>query len=100
MSYDPFNSIRSEKSMPVIIRDQRAQIGCGTLLLIALIVMFFSRSNTQDIERELRGLRSEVAEMKKLIEVQSAEIRQLRQDHSLPESSPPSAKTRVEKAGQ
>ena len=79
--------------MPVIIRDQRAQIGCGTLILIALIVMFFSRSATKDVESEIQGLRSEVAEIKKLIEVQSGEIRQLRE-----KLSPPSSKASVEKS--
>ncbi len=79
--------------MPVIIRDQRAQIGCGTLLLIALIVIFFSRSNTKDVEVQIQGLRTEVAEIKKLIEAQSAEIRQLRAN-----PSPASPRASVEKA--
>ena len=93
MSYDPFNSHFSKESMPVIVRDQRTQIGCGTVLLIALIVIFFSRSGSNDVDRQIQGLRSEVAEIKKLIEAQSAEIRQLRQN-------PPSASTKanVEKA--
>ena len=82
--------------MPVIIRDQRAQIGCGTLLMIALIVIFFSRSNTADVEREVQGLRSEVAEIRKLIEAQSAEIRQLRTS-SPPSLTPSAGKAKVEK---
>ena len=65
--------------MPELIREHRVQLGCGTLIVIALIVMFFSRTNTDDLENEIRGLRSEVVEIKKLIEVQTGEIRQLRE---------------------
>jgi hypothetical protein len=78
--------------MPEMIREHRVQLGCGTLIVIALIVMFFSRTDTNDLEHEIRGLRSEVGEMKKLIEAQSGEIRQLRE--RLP--APP-AKAVVEK---
>ena len=79
--------------MPELIREHRVQLGCGTLILIALIVMFFSRTSTTEMENEIRGLRSDVSELKKLIEVQSGEIRELRQ--KLPN---PSAKVVVEKA--
>jgi hypothetical protein len=65
--------------MPDSIREHRVQLGCGTLIVIALIVMFFSRTDTNDLENEVRSLRSEVGEIKKLIEVQSGEIRQLRE---------------------
>jgi hypothetical protein len=79
--------------MPELIREHRVQLGCGTLIVIALIVMFFSRGDTDDLEKEVRGLRSEVGEIKKLIEVQTGEIRQLRE-----KLAPPAAKTSVEKA--
>jgi hypothetical protein len=78
--------------MPELIREHRVQLGCGTLIVIALIVMFFSRTDTNNLESEIRSLRSEVGEVKKLIEGQSAEIRQLRE-----RLSPPAAKTSVEK---
>lgn len=45
-------------------RAQRATLGCGTLILIALIVMFFSKPGDRDIERELRGVRSELQALK------------------------------------
>ena len=73
--------------MPNVTRDQSVQLGCGTLILIAIIVMIFSRTDTKDVEREIRGLRSEVGKINKLIEDQSAEIRQLRE-----RLSPPSPK--------
>jgi hypothetical protein len=72
--------------MPDSIREHRVQLGCGTLIVIALIVMFFSRTDTNDLENEVRSLRSEVGEIKKLIEVQTGELRQLRE--KLPASSP------------
>ena len=48
----------------------------------------FGTCSRSDVEREVQGLRSDVAEIKKLIEAQSAEIRQLRQKPSLPSVSP------------
>jgi hypothetical protein len=48
------------------------------LILIALIVMYFSGGKTGDLEREIQGLRSEVGDLKKAVEGQSGEIRQLR----------------------
>ena len=41
-------------------RSQQATLGCGTLILIALIVMFFSKGDTKDLEREVKELRTEV----------------------------------------
>jgi hypothetical protein len=74
--------------MPELIREHRVQLGCGTLILIALIVMFFSRTDTNELENEIRGLRSEVGEIKKLIETQSGEIRQLREKLLTPSAKP------------
>jgi hypothetical protein len=79
--------------MPELIREHRVQLGCGTLIVIALIVMFFSRTNTTELENEVRSLRSEVGAIKKLIEAQTGEIRQLRE-----KPPTPSSKSVVEKA--
>jgi predicted RNase H-like nuclease (RuvC/YqgF family) len=76
--------------MTEVTHVQRVQLGCGTLILIAIIVMFFSRGG--DVENEVRGLRAEVGELKRMIEQQSAEIRQLRE-----KLSPPSPKATLEK---
>lgn len=59
-------------------RSQQVSLGCGTLILIALIVLLFSGPGNGDLEREVRGLRSEVGNLKQSVEAQSAEIRQLR----------------------
>ena len=60
-------------------RTQQASLGCGTLILIALIVLIFSGRGVGDLEREVHGLRSEVRELKKSVDEQAAEIRQLRE---------------------
>lgn len=59
--------------------DSKVSLGCGTLILIALIVLFFSRSGTGDLEREMRSLRTSVVQLKTSVEAQSAEIRALRE---------------------
>lgn len=58
-------------------RTQQVNLGCGTLILIALIVLIFSGRG--DLEREVQGLRSEVGDLKKSIEAQTSEIKQLQQ---------------------
>jgi hypothetical protein len=59
------------------VRSQQVTLGCGTLILIALIVMFFSRPGLGELEREMRNLRSEVAELKKAIDLQTSQITRL-----------------------
>jgi hypothetical protein len=58
-------------------RTQQVSLGCGTLILIAVIVSIFSSRGTGDLEREVRGLRSDVGELKKSVDAQTAEIRSL-----------------------
>ena len=60
-------------------RTQHATLGCGTLILIALIVMIFSGSDTKKVEREVKELRSEIGALKKTIEEQTDEIQALRE---------------------
>lgn len=41
--------------------DNKVSLGCGTLILIALIVMIFGRGNdSRDLSREVKGMRNEV----------------------------------------
>jgi hypothetical protein len=58
-------------------RTQQATLGCGTLVLIALMVLFFSRPGVTDLEREVRGLRSEVADLKRAVDAQTNDIKRL-----------------------
>ncbi len=41
-------------------RTQHATLGCGTLILIALIVLFFSKPGMSDLQQEVKSLRTEV----------------------------------------
>ena len=60
-------------------RTQQVSLGCGTLILIALIVLIFSGRGTGNLEREIQGLRSEVGKLKMVVEVQTGEIKSLQQ---------------------
>jgi hypothetical protein len=59
------------------MQTHQVTLGCGTLILIALIVLFFSRPGLGDLERDVHALRSEVGELKKTIETQTSQIRLL-----------------------
>ena len=46
------------------VPDNKVSLGCGTLILIALIVMIFSGGNDSDgLLREVQGLRNEVRQL-------------------------------------
>ncbi|HEV7517340.1 MAG TPA: hypothetical protein VGR07_13645 [Thermoanaerobaculia bacterium] len=55
-----------------------ATLGCGTLLLIGLVVLFFIRPDISDLESKVSHLQSSVAELKKASDAQTCEIRELR----------------------
>ena len=62
-------------------QSNKVQLGCGTLILIALIVLLFSSGNRGSIEKlenEIRGLRSQVEELKSAVDKQTQEIQNLR----------------------
>ena len=56
---------------------QKVSLGCGTLILIALIVLIFSREGVDNVEKEVRELRREVAELKQTVQAQTEEIKKL-----------------------
>jgi hypothetical protein len=60
-------------------RSDKVSLGCGTLILIALIVLFFSRSGNDGLKEEVRSLRTSVDKLTASVEAQSAEIRALRE---------------------
>lgn len=60
-----------------LAKGQEVSLGCGTLILIALIVLIFGRGGAGDLEREVRGLRSDVGELKKAVEAQTDQVRAL-----------------------
>ena len=53
-------------------------LGCGTLLLIGLVVAIFSRPGLNELESRVSATRSAVEELKKASDTQTGEIRELR----------------------
>ena len=66
--------------------DRRVSLGCGTLILIALIVMFFSNQNRSGpssnpaLEIELRNMRTQVAQLREAVDEQTRQIAKLEQE--------------------
>jgi hypothetical protein len=63
--------------MPDDRRTQQATLGCGTLILIAIIVLIFSRPGISDLEKDVSKLRTDVGDLKRAIDSQTTEIRRL-----------------------
>jgi hypothetical protein len=59
-------------------RDRAVSLGCGTLILIALIVLIFSRGGDSEIKSEISSLRTEVNELRQAIETQNNLLKELR----------------------
>jgi hypothetical protein len=74
-----------------LARGQEVGLGCGTLVLIALIVWLLSGRSVRDLEVQVFQLRSEIGKLVTAVEAQSAELRQLR------DRLPPPAKPADEK---
>lgn len=68
-------SVTRETPKVKVLKGQEVSLGCGTLIIIALIVMFFGGSRNGDLDREVRGLRSDVGELKKAVEAQTGRIK-------------------------
>ena len=60
-------------------RTRDVSLGCGTLILIALIVLIFSQGGTHDLELEVQGLRSEIGKLTTSVDTQTREIQVLRE---------------------
>ena len=58
-------------------RNHQVSLGCGTLILIALIVLIFSGRGVDDVEREVRELRTDIDELTKSVEEQTGQIKLL-----------------------
>ena len=59
------------------IRATPVNLGCGTFIVIALIVSVVTRSSSDDVEDELRDLKSEVQQLRAEVESQTKILRQL-----------------------
>ena len=58
-------------------RTQTVNLGCGTMILIALIVLIFGNRGRDDVRRELQSLRTEVTELRQAVDAQSALLKTL-----------------------
>jgi hypothetical protein len=59
-------------------RTNQVSLGCGTLILIALIVLIFSGRGKGDVEAEVRGLRNEVQDLKRAVDAQTQQLSAIR----------------------
>lgn len=55
----------------------RGVLGCGAIILLALIALFVTRPGVTDLERDVRELRSEVGDLKKAVDAQTNEIKRV-----------------------
>ena len=53
-------------------------VGCGTLLLIGLIVAIFSRPGSNELQLQVSEMRSAIQELKNASDAQTGEIREVR----------------------
>ncbi len=75
-------------------RSQQVNLGCGTLILIALIVLIFSGGRNDEVRREIRDLDATIRQLKTAVESQADEIKALRQ--TLEASRPPAPRAEAE----
>jgi Sec-independent protein translocase protein TatA len=60
-------------------RTQHVSLGCGTLILIALIVLIFSRHGLAGLRTDVQDLCSEIGELKKAVASQTDQIKSLQE---------------------
>jgi type II secretory pathway component PulM len=65
-----------------------ASLGCGTLLIIALIVFWATSAAYQNMSAELSSLRTQVEELKRSVDAQTEQIRSLKEQTKGPNPSP------------
>jgi hypothetical protein len=56
-----------------------ASLGCGTLIIIALIVWLITSAGSRRMADDLRSLRNEVGDLKQSVDAQSDQIRSLKE---------------------
>jgi len=71
-----------------------ASLGCGTLVIIALIVAIFSNAGNRNTAEQLTSLRNQVEELKKSVDVQTDQIRALKELIQGRNSAPKAAEAR------
>ncbi len=74
--YDLFTG-KCPECRGVGMRATPVNLGCGTFIIIAMIVAAVSQSGFEDVEEELRDLRSEVQQLGDEIKSQTEMLRQM-----------------------
>jgi cell division protein FtsL len=59
--------------------DRKASLGCGTLIVIALIVMMFGNNGGRDAADQVRNLREDVKKLDQTVAAQTSKIDSLEQ---------------------
>ncbi len=78
-------------------RSQHVNLGCSTLILIALIVLIFSGGRNDEIGRKIQDLDGTVRQLKTAVDAQASEIRSLRQALESGRIIPPKAEAEEKK---
>ena len=63
---------------------QQANLGCGTLILIAVIVLIFSGRGTGEIKDEVKQLRQTVAGLETKIDAQQTILKRIEEQMAKP----------------
>jgi prefoldin subunit 5 len=72
----------STASRSIFVERGPVNLGCGTLILIALIVLIFSGrpvDNSREVKNDIQRLQSQIGTLQKTIEDQTAKLSQLEQ---------------------
>lgn len=69
-------------------RTTQVNLGCGTLILIALIVLIFSGRGNDDLKREVQSLSDKVTELEQTVNTQTITIERMRQTLERQQAAP------------
>ena len=58
-------------------KNQKVSLGCGTLILIALIVLILGNASDDEFRQEIKALRNDVRELQSSLDAQSRQIDEL-----------------------
>lgn len=57
--------------------NQAVSLGCGTLILIALIVLIFGRGGDDELKKKIQTLTTEVKQMHQAVDAQNSLLKEL-----------------------
>ena len=56
-----------------------ASLGCGTLIVIAMIVMIITSAGSSNLKDEMKSLQNQVQDLKRSVDAQTDQIRSLKE---------------------